>query len=588
MKEPLAPPAAAPPGRAAKAASLALVLSAVAALYLTAPAPDGFLWSDAPRHALNAVLFADFLRELPLDRPIQWAFDYYLTWPALTVFFYPPLFYLTSLPFVLLFGVGESVSLVPVALHALILGLALAAILRPQLGEAGAAGAALLVLGAPAIAFWARQVMLEIPSAAFPALAAALLLAWLRDGRKTSLWAGTAALAAAIWTKLATVYALPLLPLAAWLRLGPEAIREPSVRRAHLVLGMAVAPWMVHQAVFGRHNLANLAGASDLLLQPGRLASWVFYVLELPRMGGAVLVLLATLFVLRLPVLLRDGGLGRELPFLLGWLLCAYLFFSFTALKEDRQGLHLLAPIAALGLLALARTLPAPWAGRLALGLGLVGFAQGLLLARPPAIVGYRDAAATAAALARPGSTVLVSGERDGTLVFWLKASGRDDIAVLRADKLLLEVEARRTLGVEENLLSEEEIAERLAREGVDLVLAQADFWTDLAVMARLERVLRSDRFVEIARVPIRAVPYRPLSDQELVLYRARDWRPAEPAPLRLDIPLLGLEIEGFPRNRRPAVTNAAGRRRARPSPLGRAGTARPREALPTGPRPGS
>ena len=467
-------------------------------------------------------------------------------------FFYPPLFYVVSLPFVLAFGVSESVSLLPVALHALLLGLALAAILRPQLGEAGAVGGALLVLGTPAIAFWARQVMLEIPSAAFPALAAACLLAWLRDGRPVGLWGGTAALAAGIWTKLTTVYALPLLPLAAWLRLGPAALRDRSVRRAHLLMAAAVLPWVVHQAAFGRHNVTNLAGAGDLALQPSEAWSWIWYLLELPRMGGLALLLVALLFLLRLPALLRDGSLARELPFLLGWLLCAYLFFSFTALKEDRQGLHLLPPIAALGLLALARTVPAPWAGRLALLLGLMGFAQGLLLARPPAITGYREAAAAAAALARPGSTVLVSGERDGTLVFWLKASGREDLAVLRADKLLLEVEARRTLGVKENLLSEAEIAERLAREGVDLVVAQADFWTDLSVMARFERVLASDRFVELARVPVRAVPYRPLPDQELVLYRAREWRPPEPVPIRVAIPLLGREIEGLPRNRRP------------------------------------
>ncbi|MCS6779986.1 MAG: glycosyltransferase family 39 protein [Geminicoccaceae bacterium] len=537
--------------RAGRPAGALPVAAAVLALWWTAPAPDGFLWADAPRHAMNAVLLADALRELPLFHPVQWVFDYYLTWPALTVFFYPPLFYLASLPFVLLFGVSESVSLLPVALHALVLGLAVAAILRPLLGPSGAVGAALLVLGAPAIAFWARQVMLEIPSAAFPALAAACLLAWLREQRPRHLWAGTAALAAGIWTKLTAVYALPLLPLAAWLALGPTALRDRSVRRAHLLLGLLVLPWFVHQALFGRHNLANLAGAGDLVLQPSELASWVFYLLELPRMGGVALVLVAILFLLRAPVLLRDASLGRELPFLLGWLLFAWLFFSFTALKEDRQGLHLLPPIAALGFVALARTVPAPWAGRLALLLGVVGFLQGLLLARPPAITGYRDAAATAAALARPGSTVLVAGERDGTLVFWLKASGRQDLAVLRADKLLLEVEARRTLGVKENLASEEEIAQRLAREGVDMVVAQADFWTDLSVMARFERVLRSDRFLELDRVPIRAVPYRPLPDQELVLYRARDWRPPEPVPLRVKIPLLGLEIEGLPRNRR-------------------------------------
>ncbi len=548
----------APTRRLADLASTALVVAAVLALYLTAPAPDGFLWSDAPRHALNGVLLADFLREMPLDRPIRWAFEYYLTWPALTVFFYPPLFAALSVPFVLLFGIDETVSLLPVAGHALALGLAMVVLLRPFLGPWGGAGAALVLLGSPAVAFWSRQVMLEVPAATWPAWAVVALLAWLCVGRPAALWAGVTCLAAGIWTKFATLYALPLLPLAAWLRLGPDALRDRTVRRAHAVLALFVLPWALHQLVFGRHNLVNLAGAGDLALQPTNPWSWLWYVRELPAMGGIGALVAAFLLLLAGRRLLRDPRLSRELPLLLGWLGFAWLFFSFVALKEDRQGLHLLAPLVALGFLALGRLLPGPWGGRIALLVGLVAFAQGLLLARPPAILGYRDAAATAAALARPGSTVLVAGERDGTLVFWLRAAGRDDLGVLRADKLLLEVEARRTLGVKENLLSEAEIAQRLSREGVDLVLAQADFWTDLEVMARFERVLASDRFVELARVPIRAVPYRPLPDQELVLYRARDWRPPEPAPLRVEIPLLGLAVEGLPRNRRAGVSAGA------------------------------
>lgn len=545
----------APSRRLADLASGALVVAAVLALYLTAPAPDGFLWSDAPRHALNGVLIADFLREMPLERPIQWAFDYYLTWPALTVFFYPPLFAALSAPFVLLFGIDETVSLLPVAGHALALGAAMLVLLRPFLGPWGGAGAALVLLGSPAVAFWSRQVMLEVPAATWPAWAVVALLAWLRAGRPAALWVGVACLAAGIWTKLATLYALPLLPLAAWLRLGPDALRDRPVRRAHAVLALFVLPWAIHQLLFGRHNLANLAGAGDLALQPTNPWSWLWYARELPAMGGIGVLVSAFLLLLAGRRLWRDPRLSRELPLLLGWLGFAWLFFSFVALKEDRQGLHLLAPLVALGLLALARLLPGSWGGRIALLIGLAGFAQGLLLARPPAILGYREAAARAAEAASPGSTVLVAGERDGTLVFWLRASGRDDLAVLRADKLLLEVEARRTLGVAENRLSEAEIAERLAREGVDLVVAQADFWTDLEVMARFERVLRSNRFVELDRIPVRAVPYRPLPDQELVLYRASSRHPPEPVPLRVKIPLLGLTVEGLPRNRRAAVS---------------------------------
>src|SRR5262245_60913251 len=61
-------------------------------MFFTAPTAGDFSWSDAPRHALNGVFLLYFIANMPLDNLKQYAVDYYLKYPALTILFYPPLF----------------------------------------------------------------------------------------------------------------------------------------------------------------------------------------------------------------------------------------------------------------------------------------------------------------------------------------------------------------------------------------------------------------------------------------------------------------------------------------------------------------
>ena len=113
----------------------------------------------------------------------------------------------------------------------------------------------------------------------------------------------------------------------------------------------------------------------------------------------------------------------------------------------------------------------------------------------------------------------------------------------MRADKLLLEISVRRELGVKQEAYSEEEIAELINSHGVHTVVAQTDFWTDLEQMARLQNVLRSAQFEEIARIPIRAnIDVR---DKELVVYRNRGPVAEGERRLSIKLPMIGRKLEG-------------------------------------------
>src|ERR1039458_6496953 len=95
--------------------ALALLAVAVAALFQTSPHNGDFWWSDAPRHAMDGVFYRDFLRDLPFNRIKEYAVDYYLQYPALTILFYPPLLPLAEALFYTLFGVSHFTAQLTVA-----------------------------------------------------------------------------------------------------------------------------------------------------------------------------------------------------------------------------------------------------------------------------------------------------------------------------------------------------------------------------------------------------------------------------------------------------------------------------------------
>ena len=90
-----------------------LILTAIVALLFVTGAPidDAFSWPDAPRHALNGAFLLDFLRDHPLHDPTGYAYNYYARYPALTILFYPPLFYVLLAVFYAVFGVSQTAAI---------------------------------------------------------------------------------------------------------------------------------------------------------------------------------------------------------------------------------------------------------------------------------------------------------------------------------------------------------------------------------------------------------------------------------------------------------------------------------------------
>src|SRR5690606_6995412 len=108
----------------------------------------------------NGVFVKDFVAAMPWDDPAGYAYRYYAQYPALTILFYPPLFYVISAPFYALLGFSHGTALLVVGLHYAAFAWACYRICRRWFDATAAVLLAALIAVLPEIAFWGRQIML--------------------------------------------------------------------------------------------------------------------------------------------------------------------------------------------------------------------------------------------------------------------------------------------------------------------------------------------------------------------------------------------------------------------------------------------
>ncbi len=529
------------------AAPCTALLLLVLALYLTSPMGGSFWWSDAPRHALNGIFLKDALLAAPLTDPARFAFNYYVQYPALTILFYPPLFYIVSAPFFLLFGDSHATAQAVVALHALALGCGMYVLARCWMGRAAALATALLLLGAPEIALWGRQVMLEIPALAWLVWAAFFAVRHGRTQTTLSLVLFALFALAALYTKLSMVFVIAVLALHLLLARGPRLLAERRLWVVAALAAFGMVPLIILTLKFGQANMQSVSGIADTAASRKTLAGWVWYARQLPAMAGFVGLALAAL---GLAVSRSAGGFRRAERAMLGlWFGVGYLALSYIELKEARHGVILLVPLAlwaGLGLDWLARRIAGTGRMRPVLPVAVAAALAAWTVAAQavPRVDGYREAAIRAAAAAPPGSAVLFSGKRDGSFIFSMRtATSRPDLQTIRADKLFLEIAVRREIGVAERAYSAAQMVERIRNLGVTVVVAQRDFWIDLAQMAQLQGVLDGPDFEEIGRIAVAANV--PVEDHELRLYRVTGEIRPRPRESEIDLPIIGRNITG-------------------------------------------
>jgi len=306
---------------------------------------------------------------------------------------------------------------------------------------------------------------------------------------------------------------------------------------------VGLVPLAVLTLKFGQANMQSVSGISDSEVSRTTLSGWLWYAKQMPAQLGWPALLAALLGLGSLA--LGQGRIRDHLPLIL-WLVVGYLFFSAIDLKEARHSVFLLLPLAifaASGLTFVLRKQPILASGLLiAVGVATLGWT---MFFRPVQYVaGYRELSDYIAQVAPKNAVVVFSGYRDGSFIYAMRThEERRDISIVRSDKLLLRIAVRRSLGVEQKLMSQDEIQSLLNGLGAQYVAAQPEFWTDLEAMRRFENVLHSSHFQKLRTFTMPA--NYPAQEKQIIVYKNLDPVSDKPRQLNIELPMIGKNISG-------------------------------------------
>lgn len=193
-----------------------LVVLTVGLLFLQAPHGGAFYWSEAPRHALNGVFVMDLLRDLPLDDPAGYALPLLRAVPRPDHPVLPAAVLHSQCAVWCHWGLARG-GLAGGALHYIACGVGGWRLARFWLDTQGALAFSLLMLVLPEVAFWGRQVMLEVPAFAFVVWSAVAFMMHWRENRRAGLYWAAALLVLGMYTKISVGYvSLVYVVMLAW------------------------------------------------------------------------------------------------------------------------------------------------------------------------------------------------------------------------------------------------------------------------------------------------------------------------------------------------------------------------------------
>jgi 4-amino-4-deoxy-L-arabinose transferase-like glycosyltransferase len=528
----------------APAAAFLVLIASVCLMHVTSARHYDFWWPDASRHALNGAFYLDLFRELPLDNPKQWAVNYYLQYPALTVLFYPPMFGVVEAIFFALLGVSHETAQLTVSFFYVASAWGVYCLIRLWRSSWQALATALVYIGLPETALWGRQVMLEVPAFAFLIWGGYGVSRYLQHRQPRHLYLTMAMVLGGAYTKQTTVFvAVAFLSILCW-QSGLAILRNRSLLRAAVLFTLASLPLAVLTWRFGALNFAQASGTEGMRYRGTNWASWRYYLAVLPDQAGFVVLALGVLglglWLLR-PQRPEQDVAGRL--FLL-WFCIGFVLFAVTSLKEQRYTVFLLLPIAFFAVEAVHRLIPQRWAGGLAVALGAAGVLSAAFRTEVPHVAGYKEAVDTVTKRAPAGSVILFAGSNDGSFIFGLRSrETRRDLSVLRADKLLLRFKVRPDILLEDLGKSEAELLDVVRRQGVSYVVHERGSWRGVKSMKMLEDVLATRQFQLVQTIRM----HSNLEDaiQFLDIYQNLDTRPPTGEPLVLELPIIGATVTG-------------------------------------------
>ncbi|MGD1021732.1 MAG: glycosyltransferase family 39 protein [Candidatus Sulfotelmatobacter sp.] len=481
---------------------------------------------DEAQHAVTGLFVADFLHDLPLRHPVQYAYLYYAQYPAVAILHWPPLFYLFEGMSFLLLGPSVVSARLTVIFFSVVL-LYQWFLLVEELQDSYTAAISTAVLGLlPMVLLFEKTVMLEIPSLALCVGAIRHWIRYLDQGRRSSLYYFGLWLSAALLCKQTSVYLLVFCALTLVVTRKWKQIFSRDALAVATLVAVLAGPFLVLMLFMQGKAVANDLGSH-------RMSGWerIFYYAEtLPGSFSPVLLVLAALGLLLAWRWNRRG----QASLMVCWILAGYLTFSWFGQKEARFAIYWFPPLVylAVGLLtqffrvsSLRMTMRGVAAVLVAL-LAVPAWSQ-----QRPYISGYKDVASLLVNQYHAG-IVLFDGPVPGNFVFFMRAlDPARHFLILR--KVLYADDIRPGENSEQLLHSREDLTDAFRRDGIRFIVVSENLAIRFDSQRILRDQLRGDQFQLLERFPISSNEAS-WKGEQLLVYENKQWTPPTDKVLRI------------------------------------------------------
>jgi hypothetical protein len=429
-------------------------------------------YPDEPSHFVGSVMVRDYLASGLTENPYKFALSYYSRYPFFAVGYWPPMFYILTGCWLLVFGVGKFQALFVSAAAAAGMAWLLFSLVKQRAGFIAGCSAGLLFLSLIEVQYWTSAVMVDLMVGFFAMAAAIWLLNYMDRPTYSNAILCAICCGCATLTKYSGAYAC-LMPLAACILLGRfSLLRKPSFWVLHAVIITMVAPWVLWTSKLSEvglpqeHRGTIVSRLGPFLKEPFRLfppALAIVVVLGLvalvlmPKVWRPDIVVLVLLFAGCVGLLVVSPVVGPERRYLFvasaSLLALSYAGWAAALRRLTRLGDWAMP---ALAVVLTAAIVPAQFIGRPRLPENLIRRAVKTVVENP----------------AWSGKRILVAPDLEGPVIaeFAIQDRHRPGYTLLRPGKLFAD---RDWMGghYQSHFQSEEEMVEYLHQNPVDLIV---------------------------------------------------------------------------------------------------------------------
>jgi Dolichyl-phosphate-mannose-protein mannosyltransferase len=525
-------------------APLAVVLVLVSIVIVRGISKGEFSYNtDETQHAVTGLYVADLIRDRPFSHPIEYTYQYYAHYPALSgVVHWPPLFYGFEGISFLVFGTNVVAARLTILMFALF-GLFFWYLTVEKLhGVWTAALSTALLAFIPSVLLFEKTVMLEIPCLSFCIAATYFWLQYLEEGRPAHLYWFTVFASAALLTKQNGIYLIPFCVLSVAALRKWQRLWSYHVALALLIGMVLVGPF--YTLVYLVHWKPIAMDLADRYISG--VANLAFYWRNLPAQTGWMFLVLSVIGLLTSP---RWDKRSTTMA-MITWIAACYLTFTFIGHKEARYVLYWLPPFTYFTAGMLTKMFRERRMRIAAAACSIVLVANETATAwsfQRPYVTGYAQAAKRVTEASR-SAVILYDADLPGNFIFFIRANDPNHrFMVLR--KALYAYRIKQRGGSVELVHSREEIQDLLRKYGIRFVAVSDNIPLRFISQRDLREMLLTPQF--------RLLEEFRLSDGQngvhsgnLQIYENLAWAP--PTEKYLDIKMLTLDrdivvpLEGF------------------------------------------